>query len=434
MIARRRFGQCGWSTPCTFSHTDFIFCATFLQNHLKDLDTKKRKEIPWETLRNVIVQIMYGAERSDPGDLRLMRTLSEKYIAQVVLETNHQFAVGYSMPACSDLNAFRSSIEAFPVIERPEVTGLSSTSEFIFGLQHAEDVFSKLANTLVGAGSSPDMVSEVQLLSRVEELLQKFPMPFGASEVREALEKDGGANLPTNVAFKHELDVLGKVLTTARHSLQRMHVMLTGNLTPSEELNEAVQDIQLHRVPALWEKLSWQSPNLGHWMQQMAHRMEQWKRWLERGRPFSFWLAGFTNPVGFLSALKQEFSFKQKGWGLENCVFFTEVTKLEASDLKGPAENGAYVHGLYLDGAAWNRKEGKLVDTPPKIANMMLPVMYICVLQKSAKKHDFQVFSCPVYTRKSRGIQNFVFSADLKTEELVTRWILRGVALMCSQD
>ena len=171
----------------------------------------------------------------------------EKYIAQVVLETNHQFAVGYSMPACSDLNAFRSSIEAFPVIERPEVTGLSSTSEFIFGLQHAEDVFSKLANTLVGAGSSPDMVSEVQLLSRVEELLQKFPMPVGASEVREALEKDGGANLPTNVAFKHELDVFGKVLTTARHSLQRMHVMLTGNLTPSEELNEAVQDIQLHR-------------------------------------------------------------------------------------------------------------------------------------------------------------------------------------------
>jgi len=85
MIARRRFGQCGWSTPCTFSHTDFIFCATFLQNHLKDLDTKKRKEIPWETLRNVIVQIMYGAERSDPGDLRLMRTLSETYIAQVYI-------------------------------------------------------------------------------------------------------------------------------------------------------------------------------------------------------------------------------------------------------------------------------------------------------------------------------------------------------------
>jgi len=163
-----------------------------------------------------------------------------------VLETNYQFAVGYAMPACSDLTAFRSSIEAFPVNERPEVIGLSSTSEFIFGLQHAEDVFSKLANTLVGAGSSPDM-SELHLLSRVEELLQKFPMPFGASEVREALEKEGGAKLPTNVAFKHELDVFGKVLTTARHSLQRIHAMLTGNLTPSEELNEAVQDIQLHR-------------------------------------------------------------------------------------------------------------------------------------------------------------------------------------------
>ena len=44
-----------------------------------------------------------------------------------------------------------------------------------------------------------------------------------------------------------------------------------------------------------------------------------------------------------------------------------QVTKLEASDLKGPAENGAYIHGLYLDGASWNRKEGKIIDTPPKV-------------------------------------------------------------------
>jgi dynein heavy chain len=164
----------------------------------------------------------------------------------------------------------------------------------------------------------------------------------------------------------------------------------------------------------------------------MQNRLEQWKRLLERGRPFSFWLAGFSNPVGFLSSIKQEAVIKQKNWALENCVLFTEMTKLEPADLKAPPENGVYVHGLYLDGAAWNKKEGKLVDSPPKVPTMPLPALYICVVEKSAKKYDFQVYECPCYTRQVRGNQTYVFSAELKTEELPSRWILRGVAIICS--
>ena len=63
---------------------------------------------------------------------------------------------------------------------------------------------------------------------------------------------------------------------------------------------------------------------------------------------------------------------------------------------------------------------------------MPLPALYICVVEKSAKKYDFQVYECPCYTRKVRGNQTYVFSAELKTEELPSRWILRGVAIICS--
>jgi dynein heavy chain, axonemal len=48
-------------------------------------------------------------------------------------------------------------------------------------------------------------------------------------------------------------------------------------------------------------------------------------------------------------------------------LFGEQVTKIEPADLKAPAENGAYVHGLYLEGAAWSKKEGKLVDSAPKV-------------------------------------------------------------------
>ena len=67
-----------------------------------------------------------------------------------------------------------------------------------------------------------------------------------------------------------------------------------------------------------------------------------------------------------------------------------------------------------------------------QIPTTQLPVLYVCVLQKSAKKYDFQVYECPCYTHKQRGIQNYNFTVDLKTEELPNRWVLRGVSLLCS--
>jgi dynein heavy chain len=139
------------------------------------------------------------------------------------------------------------------------------------------------------------------VLPRIEELLQKVPHPFSANEIRESVEKDGGSSLPINVAFQHELTIFGQVVSTARNTLQRIHVMLSGLVLSSDELNEAVQHIHLNKVPMSWEKVSWESPHLGHWLQQLQHRLEQLKRWLDRGRPFSFWLAGLSNPVGFLS-------------------------------------------------------------------------------------------------------------------------------------
>jgi dynein heavy chain len=60
----------------------------------------------------------------------------------------------------------------------------------------------------------------------------------------------------------------------------------------------------------------------------MLSRYEQWDKWLKHGRPKSYWLPGFSNGSGFLTAVKQEVARANSGWALDDVVTFTEVHKV----------------------------------------------------------------------------------------------------------
>lgn len=57
--------------------------------------------------------------------------------------------------------------------------------------------------------------------------------------------------------------------------------------------------------------------------------------------------------MSFVTAIMQ-FIARQKGLPLDNMAIYTDVTFLKGSEeVQKSAEIGAYVHGVYLEGAAW---------------------------------------------------------------------------------
>mmetsp|Transcript_13743 Transcript_13743/g.31844 ORF Transcript_13743/g.31844 Transcript_13743/m.31844 type:complete len:4493 (+) Transcript_13743:136-13614(+) len=432
---RRKFGPIGWSIPYEFNQSDLAASVQFLQNHMLEMDAKKAKEVTWSTVRYMIAEIQYGGRISDDWDRRLMTTYAEKYFSPAIFEPNHAFFTGYVIPAGSDISVFRNVIDQLKHTDNPELFGLHTNADLVYRLQNAQDSFDTILETQpkTGGGGSGGLTREDIVNAQAGELLQKMPPNINMDDAKQAINKMGGTN-PINIAFRQELDRLQKVLELTRNTLRDLQLAIAGTIVLAAALIDAMNALFDARVPGSWSEISWQAPTLGVWFPGLLGRYEQWDKWLRNGRPKSFWLTGFFNPQGLLTAMRQEVARKHQGWALDDVTILTRVEKMEVDDLKDSPQEGIYVHGLFLDGCSWDKRGNKLVDSPPKILYTPLPVLYITAVLKSQSKTDHSSYVCPCYRNKARTAANFIFPVNIRTEEPPAKWTLRGVCLLCSKD
>lgn len=66
------------------------------------------------------------------------------------------------------------------------------------------------------------------------------------------------------------------------------------------------------------------------------------------------WLSGLHIPGSYLTALVQT-TCRKKKWALDKSTLYTLATKQrEPGEIKKRLDDGCYITGLYLEGAAWN--------------------------------------------------------------------------------
>ncbi|XP_068593236.1 dynein axonemal heavy chain 5 [Cebidichthys violaceus] len=436
---RRKFGPLGWNIPYEFNQADFTSSMQFVQNHLDDLDSKRG--VNWSCLRYMLGEVQYGGRVTDDLDKRLLNTFTRVWFSENTFSDKFCFYKGYSVPGrAKTIQDILQHIEALPMVDSPEVFGLHPNADITYQTNLANETLSTIVNIQPkdsGGGTGETREASVQRLA--SEMLEKLPPDYVPHEVKSQLQRMGPFQ-PMNIFLRQEVDRMQRVISSVRSTLTDLQLAIDGTIIMSEDLRDALDCAFDARIPRLWLRLSWPSATLGFWFSELLERNRQLSGWIGTSRPNQFWLTGFFNPQGFLTAMRQETTRANlsRGWALDTVTFSNDVTKMMSEDVSAPPPEdvgGVYIYGLFLDGAGWDRRSAKLSEAPPKVLFTPLPVVHVYAVS-SANAADSQraaggPYSCPVYKKPRRTDLNFIFSLQLRSLQPPEHWTLRGAALLC---
>ena len=184
---RRKFGPQGWNKIYPFNTGDLIISMNVLYNYLE-----ANNRIPWEDLRYLFGEIMYGGHITDDWDRRLCKTYLEEYMHPDQLDGELLLAPGFSTPPNMDYAGYHSYITDNLPPENPTLYGLHPNAEIGFLTATSEKLFRtvfELQPREGGASGGPTTTREEKIKTIVDDIMEKLPDPFSMTEIMGKVEE-----------------------------------------------------------------------------------------------------------------------------------------------------------------------------------------------------------------------------------------------------
>ncbi|KAG7190763.1 hypothetical protein KM043_006835 [Ampulex compressa] len=425
---RRKFGPLGWNIPYEFNSADWLASCMFVNNHLNDYDVKRG--ISWQTVRYMIGEVQYGGRVTDDYDKRLLNTFAKVWFSEALFAEIFVFHKGYPLLTLKQVSDYLRAIDEMPTTDPPQAYGLHPNADITYQSSTTQTVLDTIISVQpkeagVGGGESREAI----VARQAKEMLAKLPAAYDVFEVKERL-RIMGITAPMNIFLKQEVDRIQVVIKLVRVMLKDLLLAIEGVIVMNEQLRDALDNMYDARIPKMWKARSWESASLGFWFTELLERNQQFSNWLYTGRPAKFWMTGFFNPQGFLTAMRQEVTRAHKGWALDNVTLHNDVLRYTADEIKTPPAEGVYVYGLFLEGAGWDRRNNRLCESANKVLYVLMPVIHIFAMYNAPEKNP-KLYQCPVYKKPQRTYVLLVTPLWLQTMKSPDFWVLRGVALLC---
>lgn len=448
---RTKFGPLGWNIKYVFSSSDLSITKDQLKLALDDL--ARDDPIPYAALAYLAGECNYGGRVTDDKDRRCIINILSDYYTPEIQNDSYRFSPSgvYYAPATGGLASYLEYIDQLPMNEAPEVFGLHDNANISCALAETslllESALSLQPRSAGGAGKSWDQALE----ETAREIAARIPPLFDIERADIAFPVVYSESM--NTVLTQELIRFNRLIAIVTSSLSEIQRALRGLVVLSAELEAMGNSMVNGQVPKMWSSMAYPSLKpLGSWVTDFLARLTFLQSWMDHGAaPPVFWISGFFFTQAFITGTQQNFARKHE-LPIDQVGYDMVVLSAATGTPTERAEDGAYVDGLFLEGARWDAEHMCVAESRPRELHVSMPVIHLLPRRREdiepIKDTDpsgtAHVYLCPVYKTSLRQgtlsttghSTNFVMSIRLPmaAAHRQKHWIRRGVALLTQLD
>ncbi|KAJ1444701.1 dynein heavy chain and region D6 of dynein motor-domain-containing protein [Pelagophyceae sp. CCMP2097] len=365
MLERRKFGAQGTNMRYPFAVGDLLNSASVLKNTMDNAPAK----VPWDDLRYLFGEIMYGGHIVNDFDRFVCGEYLKFFMRDELLDEMELFP--FPDVKADYFHAPETSLQYDKVLEHldnagrgdsPLAFGLHSNADVEFRTAASQQVCRSILDLAPGGFGGSNKASSAQNVAEgvLQDILEQLrEAPFDIDSILSLLDDSG----PFKNAFLHECELMNGLLQRILKTLEDLDLGFRGELTISEPMETLQNALFLDRVPQVWCDVTYPSRRpLSSWVVDMQLRIGQLRDWTRApsDAPTVTWLSGLFQPASFLTAIMQA-AAQAKQLELDKLVVYTEISKkMDASDIQAPSKDGAFIVGLFLQGARWHASHSAL--------------------------------------------------------------------------
>lgn len=255
MLERRKFGPKGWNRGYPFSAGDLRDSSIVLNNYLNANPGK----VPWDDLRYIFGEIMYGGHITDDRDRRFCSTFLDNLMNESLLEEPELFPFVdrecFRCPAPTQYDRYAEFIQEGPP-ETPMAYGLHPNAEIDFLTKQCQALFGTLQEIQPRGSGGGDGGNPIQ--ERVMEFMLRVTDEASLDSNRLNVEDISGRigeqenRTPFQNSFLQECQYMNAVIDVIVRDLSDIKLAFRGELTMTAAMEVIMNMIFINKVPATW--------------------------------------------------------------------------------------------------------------------------------------------------------------------------------------
>jgi dynein heavy chain len=382
----------------------------------------------------LIAECNYGGRITDDRDRRLIKVYANEIFVDHLIAPERWRPVGteefnYIYPFDEGntrnpdpnfaANTFMPSVfleeiqKHFELYDSPSAFGQHTNAEITSQIMDTNELLLSILSLMPAIITEGGDSAEMQTLAIILPIKEGVPDSVDVIALKVKHIKDDS---PLTVVLIQEISRFNVLLDIMRLSLEQLEKGIMGISVISPDLEKMMTSLSQNLVPEAWSQAYFSMKSLGSWNNDLKERYSFFSTWAKKGQPFVYHISYFTYPTGFTTSLLQRFSRKLGSPPIDRLEFDFIPTQKAAAEISELVKDGAFITGLYLEGAKWNLEKQCLME--PEIMELigLMPVIHFKPIP--IRKSLTGYYKCPCYYYPIRqggiGRDSFMLNVDLK--------------------